>query len=456
MATINENLELLSNTKSEIKEAITEKGVSVGDVFSEYPDAIRSIKSGGDPGISKEYLQTIYDMSFSNYGQPYIWYSNDYPNTGCYGIYVEPNNTSIPRVHYDSAQGSWVEDLDENGNVIYETVFKFPISYNEPSTLQTTSVGTVSYNVNYSYDHPTMGTITLNPLSVVSSCNLYSGSICNGIGFIDANNIGGQYLVTLEELYEPNNITNVLNSTILLIVPINAGKVDIDTPILLQSSGEHPFVNLPLLTFLNPVKIGKAYQFHNVNFFTDNVSFSTNTPSYSEVEKTHIIGTYNYFYETNITYEHIKDLKFDYVTGGLFGDNLFNTCSYLTRIPPIILANTYDNYTLLSNCYNLETIDLLDFVSAKQNNVSAFDATTFFISNCRSLKNITFKGPIKCNINISYSPLSSETIDSMLSEIADLTGEATKTINLSKQSYDALTEEQKSLATSKNWTLASA
>lgn len=72
MATINENLELLSNTKSEIKEAITEKGVSVGDVFSEYPDAIRSIKSGGDPGISKEYLQTIYDMSFSNYGQPYI------------------------------------------------------------------------------------------------------------------------------------------------------------------------------------------------------------------------------------------------------------------------------------------------------------------------------------------------------------------------------------------------
>lgn len=38
----------------------------------------------------------------------------------------------------------------------------------------------------------------------------------------------------------------------------------------------------------------------------------------------------------------------------------------------------------------------------------------------------------------------------MLSEIADLTGEATKTINLSKQSYDALTEEQKSLATSKN------
>lgn len=100
-----------------------------------------------------------------------------------------------------------------------------------------------------------MGTITLNPLSVVSSCNLYSGSICNGIGFIDANNIDGQYLVTLEELYEPNNRTNVLNSTILLIVPINAGKVDIDTPILLQSSGEHPFVNLPLLTFLNPVKI---------------------------------------------------------------------------------------------------------------------------------------------------------------------------------------------------------
>lgn len=48
MGTVSDKLLALSSTKSAIKEAITEKGQSVGDVFSDYPAAILAIQTGPD------------------------------------------------------------------------------------------------------------------------------------------------------------------------------------------------------------------------------------------------------------------------------------------------------------------------------------------------------------------------------------------------------------------------
>ena len=48
MGTVADKLSALANTKAGIKAAITEKGQSVGDVFSDYPDAIRAIQTGTD------------------------------------------------------------------------------------------------------------------------------------------------------------------------------------------------------------------------------------------------------------------------------------------------------------------------------------------------------------------------------------------------------------------------
>lgn len=43
-----QSLAELQNIKKELKTAISEKGQDVGDVFSEYPNAIRAIKAGSD------------------------------------------------------------------------------------------------------------------------------------------------------------------------------------------------------------------------------------------------------------------------------------------------------------------------------------------------------------------------------------------------------------------------
>lgn len=64
---------------------------------------------------------------------------------------------------------------------------------------------------------------------------------------------------------------------------------------------------------------------------------------------------------------------------------------------------------------------------------------------------------LKTYLDLSKLPsLNSLAIDNILNKAADLTGEVPQTITFAADVYNALTEEQKSLATSKNWTLASA
>lgn len=49
MGTIADKLAKLEATKADLKAAITEKGQTVGDVFSAYPAAVRAIETGGAP-----------------------------------------------------------------------------------------------------------------------------------------------------------------------------------------------------------------------------------------------------------------------------------------------------------------------------------------------------------------------------------------------------------------------
>lgn len=47
MGTTADKLAKLAETKADLKAALSEKGQTVGDVFSEYPAAVRAIESGG-------------------------------------------------------------------------------------------------------------------------------------------------------------------------------------------------------------------------------------------------------------------------------------------------------------------------------------------------------------------------------------------------------------------------
>lgn len=71
------------------------------------------------------------------------------------------------------------------------------------------------------------------------------------------------------------------------------------------------------------------------------------------------------------------------------------------------------------------------------------------------LTNLTIGGEITKSINLSRcTKLTSESVQSVLDHLADLTGQTTQTITLPSAIGKALTEEQKALITARNWTLA--
>lgn len=55
----------------------------------------------------------------------------------------------------------------------------------------------------------------------------------------------------------------------------------------------------------------------------------------------------------------------------------------------------------------------------------------------------------------NFRALNSQSVTDIITNVSDLTGRGTKTLTFYTNVYNALTEEQKSLAASKNWTLAS-
>lgn len=100
-----------------------------------------------------------------------------------------------------------------------------------------------------------------------------------------------------------------------------------------------------------------------------------------------------------------------------------------------------------SGCKNLTEITIPD-------NVTSIGGYAF--SACTNLTNVTLGNGFNCNgLNISASTkYSVDTLVAMLTALADRTGETAYTITLGATNLEKLSDEQKAIATDKNWTLA--
>lgn len=105
---------------------------------------------------------------------------------------------------------------------------------------------------------------------------------------------------------------------------------------------------------------------------------------------------------------------------------------------------------------NITTIPELDFSNTVNQDFNNFFGYEW---NSPMTEVTTIEGIINLRANVDFRlfpSLTSESIDNILNKAADLTTEASNTITFAADVYNALTEEQKSLAASKNWALASA
>ena len=106
------------------------------------------------------------------------------------------------------------------------------------------------------------------------------------------------------------------------------------------------------------------------------------------------------------------------VSGVLNATYGFQDAALTTRFPPLKFSNSINTYLgLFKGCVSLETIDYLYISDGK----SLQD--TFL--NCHSLKNIEIGGVINySDVNFQWSPLSLESMKSIITHLKDLTGSA--------------------------------
>lgn len=69
-------------------------------------------------------------------------------------------------------------------------------------------------------------------------------------------------------------------------------------------------------------------------------------------------------------------------------------------------------------------------------------------------QNVTLGKDFNCSLNISLGNYAAETMIAMFKMLRDLTNETAKTLNVGTKNLNKLTDEQKAIATNKNWNLA--
>ncbi len=124
--------------------------------------------------------------------------------------------------------------------------------------------------------------------------------------------------------------------------------------------------------------------------------------------------------------------------------------SQITQIPVDIVlaedASLTPNARVFYNCTQLKTIKKIVMVEH-------VNASSWFY-NCKALENITFEGVIGKNIDFSYSPLTSQSMLSVIEHLKDYSNDGgTFTVTFKADRETMLTDEQKAVATNKGWSL---
>nr|DAG64245.1 MAG TPA: leucine-rich repeat protein [Bacteriophage sp.] len=146
----------------------------------------------------------------------------------------------------------------------------------------------------------------------------------------------------------------------------------------------------------------------------------------------------------------------------------FNACTKLTSVTLSDNIATI-GVTAFNFCSSLESINILDVTEIKDN---AFYGCTSLVdmtisntvtklgksvfTNCSKLTNVTLGSGFNCNnLDLSASTkYSVDTLAAMLTALADRTGQTAYTLTIGTTNLAKLSDEQKAIATDKNWTLA--
>ena len=149
-------------------------------------------------------------------------------------------------------------------------------------------------------------------------------------------------------------------------------------------------------------------------------------------------------YGKTFTVTKFKYFQFDSTSNTTNFENAWNGCSSLTEFPMLDLHNGTKFREAWRNCSSLTSFPMLDLSSGTN--------LQFAWWGCSALTAIGGFGAIKESIDLSScTKLTVESIMNVINQAAVVTG---KTMKFGSDNLAKLTDEQKSVATSKGWTLA--
>lgn len=206
----------------------------------------------------------------------------------------------------------------------------------------------------------------------------------------------------------------------------------------------------------------------NLNWAFYNMNSLNSTPSIQKII-VEIGGNTGFSNAFNYSCINIDEIEFNstYPSVSIAGSSAFsNLQEKVTKLPTMkfniaeesrvinmVIGGMYDN--LPSSITEIPEWDVTSLSAGEQN----FSNWPFYSWTSENTF-ITDMGGIvglKAHLDLSKLPnLNTSAVDNILNKAADLSSEVNSTITFNSAVYEALTEEQKALATSKNWTLASA
>lgn len=137
------------------------------------------------------------------------------------------------------------------------------------------------------------------------------------------------------------------------------------------------------------------------------------------------------------------------------GNEVFNGCTALERAK-IADGTTTLGYCIFDGCKALKYVYLPSSITTATNsNLTTTSSSYYAFYNCTALEDVQLGQDWNMSLRLNVS--NNITVDSMVAmfnSLKDLTGDTAKTLTLGSTNLAKLSDEQKEIATSKNWTLA--
>lgn len=125
--------------------------------------------------------------------------------------------------------------------------------------------------------------------------------------------------------------------------------------------------------------------------------------------------------------------------------DMFNGCTALPIFSSRTVSLKYGD-RMFKNCIGLKTVAM---------DVGSLIQGSEMFAGCAALTTLTFRGTLNAELDLSVSTkFTQTTLVNILNTLADLTGQASKTLTLGAMNLFKLTAEHKAIATNKNWILA--